>query len=157
MSSLNEKLGGITFCEHGNMTNDLNYCGICNAIDSLNKAVIEDSSYLRKQIEELEHKVEGLEEENENFRETCRHQERLRIEAENDKIKLGERLVVWNRIGRDITQSCEGHEEHDVKSLLNQIKDVSDNCLFETKLKIEIERDKYYKLYVNACKNLEAN
>ena len=88
--------------------------------------------------------------------ERLKNQEKLRIDAENDKIKLGELLVVWNRIGRAITQSCEGHEEHDVENLLAQIKDVSTEELFETKLKIEIERDRYCRLYVNACKNLEA-
>ena len=64
MSNLNDKLGGITFCEHGNMVNDLNYCSICIELKSLNRAIIADGEYHRKQIEELEQKVEGLEKEN---------------------------------------------------------------------------------------------
>ena len=101
----------------------------------------------------LRFKIKGLESENQEQAEEIerlKNQEKLRIDAENDKIKLGELLVVWNRIGRAITQSCEGHEEHDVENLLAQIKDVSTEELFETKLKIEIERDRYCRLYVNA-------
>ena len=60
-SNLNDKLGGIKFCEHGNMVNDLNYCSICIELKSLNRAIIVDGEYLRKQIKEIEHKVEGLE------------------------------------------------------------------------------------------------
>jgi len=61
MSELNDQLGGIKFCEHGNMTNDLNYCSICIELKSLNSAIIADGEYHRKQIDELEQKVEGLE------------------------------------------------------------------------------------------------
>jgi len=140
-------------CKYEDVT-DLNFefdAEICN--DCIPKRIsdLEDS---------LKENIEGFD----FIEKQIKHQEKLKIEAENDKIKVGnmylklkEKLIVWNRIGRDITQSCEGHEEHDVKSLLNQIKDVSDDDLFETKLEIEIERDKYYELYVNACKNIEEN